>query len=71
MKKNKSGKGYAFPFGRFQRGGLRIVFNKKKILKELTLFQKILFLLGLRPVKNAEDMERRISNLATRLAYRS
>lgn len=69
MKKDKSGKGYAFPFGIFQRGGLVITLSKKEILKQLTFIQKILFLLGLRHVRNIEDMEGRISNLVTRIAH--
>ena len=69
MKKDKSGKGYYFPFGTFQRGGLVITLSKKEILKQLTFIQKILFLLGLRHVRNIEDMEGRISNLVTRIAH--
>ncbi len=69
MKKDKSGKRYAFPFGIFQRGVIDITLSKWEILKQLTFIQKILFLLGLRHEKNIEDMERRITNLATRISH--
>ena len=69
MKKNKPYKGCAFPFGRFQRGGLIITLSEWEIIKELTFIQKILFSLGLRHMRNIEDMEHRISKLVARIAH--
>ena len=69
MKKDKLSKGYAFPFGTFQRGVIVITLSKWEIIKQLTFIQKILFLLGLRYVKNIEDMELRVGNLMTKIAH--
>ena len=68
MKKDKSGKGYAFSFGIFQKGGLVITLSTREILKELTFVQKILFLLGLRSFKSTDDIEIRIGKLMARVA---
>lgn len=69
MKKDRSGKGYPFPLGIFQRGGLIITLSEWEIIKELTFIQKILFSLGLRHMRNIEDMEHRISKLVARIAH--